>query len=65
MVCNRCNSRNLRRSRWQVQDAFFLLLFFVPVRCHSCWVRSYRHAIAVALKNKKPLPYMVVNDPSI
>jgi hypothetical protein len=44
---------------------FFLLLFFVPVRCHSCWIRSYRHVIEVALRQKKTMPYIALDDSAV
>jgi hypothetical protein len=62
MVCSRCNSSDLRRSRWQLQDLLFLAFFFVPFRCQSCWIRSYRNVITVALRQKKTLPYIVLDD---
>jgi len=65
MVCRRCNSRHLRRSRWQLQDLLLLIFFFVPVRCQSCWMRSYRHVITVARRQKKTLPYTALDDTTI
>jgi hypothetical protein len=55
----------LRRSRWQLQDLLLLIFFFVPVRCQSCWMRSYRHVITVARRQKKTLPYTALDDTTI
>jgi hypothetical protein len=47
MKCRFCDSVNIRTSRWQGQDIFWLLFLMLPMRCHDCIKRDYRSMFLV------------------
>jgi len=47
MNCRFCYSANIRPSRWQGGDFFWLLFLRLPMRCHDCIKRDYRNLFLV------------------
>jgi len=47
MKCRFCDSANIRTSRWQGEDLFWLLLLRLPMRCHDCIRRDHRNLFLV------------------
>jgi hypothetical protein len=47
MKCRFCDSVNIRTSRWQGEDLFWLLFLHLPMRCHDCIRRDHRNIFLV------------------
>ena len=47
LKCRFCDSPNLRTSRWQAKDLFWLPFLRLPMRCHDCIRRDYRSLFLV------------------
>ena len=41
ILCNRCQSSQMRRATWRLEDVGSLLLLKYPVRCRACRRRQY------------------------
>ncbi len=47
LLCRFCDSPNIRTSRWQGKDLFWLPFLRLPMRCHDCIKRDYRSIFLV------------------